>query len=77
MPFATTWLQLQIIVQNELREIPFDITYMWNLKCGTFFKNIETYRHRDQICGCKGEGKEWTGNLELVLMDADYDMQNG
>ena len=32
MPFAATWLQLQIIILSEVRqkekEIPYDITYM-------------------------------------------------
>ena len=37
MPFATTWMQLEIIVLSEVRkrQIPYDITYMWNLKYDT------------------------------------------
>ena len=33
MPFATTWMDLEIIILSEvrLRQIC-DITYMWNLK---------------------------------------------
>ena len=37
MPFAATWMQLEIIILREVksereRQIPYDITYMWNLK---------------------------------------------
>ena len=39
MPFATTWMQLEIIIINEMsereRQIPYDITYRWNLKYDT------------------------------------------
>ena len=34
MPFAATWMDLEIIILNEVRQrqISYDITYMWNLK---------------------------------------------
>ena len=40
MPFAATWMDLEIIKlsevsQKEKRYIPSDITYMWNLKYDT------------------------------------------
>ena len=38
MPIASTWIDLEIIILSEVkldRERPYDITYMWNLKCGT------------------------------------------
>ena len=39
MPFAATWMQLEIIILSEVsekeKEIPDDITYMRNLKYGT------------------------------------------
>ena len=36
MPFAATWTQLEIIILSESeREIPYNITYMWNLKYNT------------------------------------------
>ena len=35
MPFAATWMNLEIIILSEVnqkqREIPYDITYMWIL----------------------------------------------
>ena len=40
MPFAATWMDLEIIILSEVksdteRQISHDITYMWNLKKGT------------------------------------------
>ena len=32
MPLAATWMDLEIIILSEIRQIPYDITYMWNLK---------------------------------------------
>ena len=33
MPFAATWMDQEIIILSEERErqIPYDITYMWNI----------------------------------------------
>ena len=46
------------------RQIPYDITYMWNLKYDTnelICKQKETHRHREQPCGYQGGrgGKDW------------------
>ena len=36
MPFTATWMDLEIIILIEReRQIPYDITYMWNLKYDT------------------------------------------
>ena len=39
MPFAATWMDLEIIKLSEVsqkeRQIPYAITYMWNLKYNT------------------------------------------
>ena len=37
MPFAATWMDLEIIILSEVRhrQIPCDITYTWNLKFDT------------------------------------------
>ena len=34
MPFAATWMDLEMVIQSEVREgeILYDISYMWNLK---------------------------------------------
>ena len=38
MPFVATWMDLEIIILSKSereRQIPYDITYMWNLKYDT------------------------------------------
>ena len=46
MPFAVTWMDVEIIVLSEVRQrqISHDITYMWNLKNSTseFIYKTET-----------------------------------
>ena len=50
---------------TEQREgqIPYDITYIWNLKYGT--KNLSTEKKimdlENRLVGAKGEGEEWEG----------------
>ena len=48
------------------RQIPYDITYMWNLKTTQMnisMKQKQTHRYREQTCGCQGGGEveegEW------------------
>ena len=47
MPFAATWMDLGIIILSKSksereRQIPYDITYMWNLKYDTKQHIFET-----------------------------------
>ena len=36
MPFAATWMELETLILSEReRQIPYVITYMWNLIYGT------------------------------------------
>ena len=37
MPFAATWIDLEINMLSEVsqKELPYDSTYMWSLKCDT------------------------------------------
>ena len=37
MQFAATWMDLEMIILNEVRQrkVPYDITYMWDLKNDT------------------------------------------
>ena len=41
MPFAATWMDLEIITLSEVRkrQIPYDTTYVWNLKYLKYDKN--------------------------------------
>ena len=32
LPFATTWMELEVIILVRERQIPYDFTHMWNLK---------------------------------------------
>ena len=49
-------------------QIPYDIPYMRNLKCGTdkpIYKEKQTPRHRKQICSCQGGGWRDLCGLEV------------
>ena len=61
MPFAATWMQLKILIQRGVsqkeKDKYHDITYMWNLKCGTNGPTYkQTHRHGKETCGCQGRG---------------------
>jgi len=55
MPFATTWMNLEIIILSEVsqreRQVSYDITYMWNLKSNAneMIYKRETHRIRKQM----------------------------
>jgi len=50
MPFAASWMDLEILILSELksdteRQIPYNISYMWNLKKwykSTYLQNRNT-----------------------------------
>ena len=55
MPFAATLMNLEIIKLSEVsqteRQMPYDITYMWNLKYDTnelIYKTETDYKHGKQ-----------------------------
>ena len=39
IPFAATWMELETLILSEVsqkeKDIPYDTTYLWNLKYGT------------------------------------------
>ena len=37
-------------------------------------KQKQTYRHREETCGCQGAGEGWL--VSLGLTDADYYIEN-
>ena len=49
---------LSEVIQKE-RKIPYDITYIWNLICGTSecFDRKETHGLGEQTYCCQGEGE--------------------
>ena len=51
MPFAAKWMDLEIIIQTEVRQkrqTPYDITYIWNLKYDTNELIYKTNRVTDR-----------------------------
>ena len=71
MPFAATWMDLEIIILNELsqRQILCDITYMWNLKIlgkWIYLQNWNRLTNWKQIMVTKvGNGGEGRNKLGL------------
>ena len=68
MSFLATWMELEILIASE---IPYDITYMWNLKYVTddpIYKTETDHRDGEQTCGCPGRREEvgWMASLGLV-----------
>ena len=71
MPFAATWMDLEIIILSEVRQrqISCDITYIWNLikmiQKDLFAKKKQAHRfqkqsygyHRSNHCGKGGAGR--------------------
>ena len=51
MPLATIWMDLEIIILNEVtqRQIPYAIAYMWNLYCKKEGKGIQLYESNISI----------------------------
>ena len=83
MPFAATWIELEILTLNQKEKDKYHITYIQNLTYGT---NVSTYRkktnkqtneHGEQACSCQGgvggSGMDW----ELGLVDVNYCISNG
>ena len=61
MPFATAWMDLDIIVQNEVKsdrggEILLDIFYMWTLR-----RNDTN----ELICKTERDSRTWRRSLQL------------
>ena len=75
--FAATWMEpwmeLSEVKSERERQIPYDITYIWNLIYSTneHFHRKENHGLGEQTCGCPGEGGG-TGLIgELGLTDAN------
>ena len=60
MPFAATWMDLEIIILCEVSQTEKDKYHMISLICGIYVTNILIYktgtdRHRKQTCGYQWE----------------------
>ena len=70
MPFAATWMDLEIIIQMKSereRQILYCITYMCNLQYDTNKLNISS---RNRLADMVAAGEEWIESLGLA--DANY-----
>ena len=70
MPFVAAWMDLEIITLSEVRKrkIPYDITYMCNLKCNTNELIYETETDSDtenKLMVTKREGEGGRGKLGI------------
>ena len=63
MPFAATWMDLEIIILSEVSQTEkrkYHITHMWNLilkmiQMNLFTKQKQTYRYQKETYGYQGE----------------------
>ena len=70
MPFAARWTELETLILSEVkserqRQIPYDITYNWNLISSTkeYLLRKENHGLGEETCGCLmgagGNGRYW------------------
>ena len=73
MPFAAIWMELETHTEwrksERERQIPYDITYIWNLIYGPNepFHRKENHGLGEQTCGCQGGGGGNGRDWELVV----------
>ena len=76
MSSAAIWMQLEIIILSQSereRQIPYDITYTWNLKYGMnepSMKQKQTHRHRVDWWVTRGRG--WNGFSRGKLLYTEW-----
>ena len=70
MPFSAPWMELVILILSEVksdreRQIPPDITYIWNPIYGTnepiYGKETNSWTWRIDLWLPSGRGKDWDG----------------
>jgi len=74
MPFAATWMELEILILSGVvggeRQMPYDVTYIWNLIYGTdelIYRKKNSWTWRAHLwLPSGGEGIGWIGRLGLV-----------
>ena len=83
MAFEAAWMGLEIIILNEVRkrQIPWDITYMWNLKYDTneliYEIEIDSQTQRTDLLLLRGKNsweRDGLGVCDQLMQTA---IQNG
>lgn len=77
MPFAATWMQLEIIILSQVRNRKIStIWYHLYLKYGTnepIYGTVTTHWHREQACDCQGGRRQGKGRIgSMGLVDENY-----
>ena len=75
MPFAATWMDLEIIILSEISQKEKDKQHMISLICGIqnmtqmnlSTKQKQTHRRREQTCGCQGRGSRGRMDSEFGI----------
>ena len=79
MPFAATWMDLEIVILSKVSQTQkdkyHDIAYMWNLKKGVqmnlFTKQKQSHRCRKQTYGSQGKrggGINWEIGIDIYTL---------
>ena len=65
MPFAAIWMNLEITIVSQKDKLPYDITYMWNLKSMHLSMKQEQTHIENRLVVAKARGRMgegWTGS---------------
>ena len=69
LPVATAWMEEEVIMLSEIghreRQIPYDFTYIWNLKNKINKQNRNRLKNREQADGCQ-RGMGFRGRVKKV-----------
>ena len=88
MPFAATWMDLEIVRLSEVsksdgeRQISYNITYMWNLtkrvQMNSSTKQKQSYRYRKQTYGYQhvSAGRDKLGDQDKHIHTTIYKINN-
>ena len=78
MPFAATWMDLEIIILSKVsqkeKDILYDTTYMWNLKYDTneLIYKTETDSQRTDLWLLRGRGSgggmDWEFGIDIYTL---------